>query len=300
MMSFGDAPMRVIFPRRKHTDDTDAVTVRRPVRVTREILNGMVHLPISKAASRVGLCPTTFKKACRAVGIHVWPYRRGRQHQEANKIRAKTLMRERVEQSLSWDTSEHFNADNRRTDSRRSSAVTETDISELRSAPGNKADVDLSSSFSAVNLTAPATFALADAQRRSEQAAILRVASADDAQHTFPALVSEFHSSGPQFRRAASANDDFSRTDSTYSTDSFGLPVSSGQACCFGCAFCSGERSPSAMRYEEPHSAASCATTAPCEEPMFDPLFGFFAGDGLDVSAVLAEEPAQPKWYQPE
>ena len=63
MPAGGSQPVQhVIFPRRKSCDDADAAGPR-PVCVSRGVLERLVHLPISKAALRVGLCPTTFKKA---------------------------------------------------------------------------------------------------------------------------------------------------------------------------------------------------------------------------------------------
>ncbi|KAJ1468873.1 hypothetical protein T484DRAFT_1983530 [Baffinella frigidus] len=46
-----------------------------PVCVSRGTLDSLMHLPLPEAAGMVGLCPTTFKKACRRFGIEKWPYR---------------------------------------------------------------------------------------------------------------------------------------------------------------------------------------------------------------------------------
>ena len=48
------------------------------MRVTKEMLEEYVHLPVTVAAKRLGLCSTTFKKACRTAGITKWPYKRGK------------------------------------------------------------------------------------------------------------------------------------------------------------------------------------------------------------------------------
>jgi hypothetical protein len=66
----------IFFPRRRPGDDVDACPPA-PVLVTRKILEELKHLPIPVAAKKLGLCNTTFKKACRNVGIIKWPFRRG-------------------------------------------------------------------------------------------------------------------------------------------------------------------------------------------------------------------------------
>ena len=49
----------------------------RRVRVSAEILSKLFHLPTREAALKLGICPTTFKKACRRLGIPHWPYHKG-------------------------------------------------------------------------------------------------------------------------------------------------------------------------------------------------------------------------------
>jgi len=61
------------FPRRK---DSPASPPRH-VSVSRRALRRLFHLPPGVAAKEMGLCSTTFKKACRRFGIVQWPYRRG-------------------------------------------------------------------------------------------------------------------------------------------------------------------------------------------------------------------------------
>ena len=65
---------RIIFPRRKGGDTRHPT---RPVRVTRQMLKALFHLPLPSACKHLGLCATTFKKACRREGIMQWPYKRG-------------------------------------------------------------------------------------------------------------------------------------------------------------------------------------------------------------------------------
>lgn len=49
----------------------------RRVRVSAEILSKLFHLPTREAALKLGICPTTFKKTCRRLGIPHWPYHKG-------------------------------------------------------------------------------------------------------------------------------------------------------------------------------------------------------------------------------
>ena len=68
------------YPRRKAwSSDEEGLkrsgSLPKPVIVTRGALEGLMPLSLSQAALKVGLSPTTFKKACRQVGICKWPYR---------------------------------------------------------------------------------------------------------------------------------------------------------------------------------------------------------------------------------
>jgi hypothetical protein len=83
---------RIIFPRRKGGEDQHCA---RPVRVSRQMLDSLTHLPLPCACKRLGLCATTFKKACRRAGIMQWPYKRGRaanhdMHQEELVVKAES------------------------------------------------------------------------------------------------------------------------------------------------------------------------------------------------------------------
>ncbi|KAJ1484668.1 hypothetical protein T484DRAFT_1947328 [Baffinella frigidus] len=61
----------------KNTEDSDgnAAPVRQ-VNVNKEELLALFHLPLTVACREVGMCSTTFKKACRALGVVKWPYNR--------------------------------------------------------------------------------------------------------------------------------------------------------------------------------------------------------------------------------
>jgi hypothetical protein len=66
----------IIYPRRKKFSQSSD-DINRPVQLSRKHLESLMHLPIPSACKEVGVCATTFKKACRRQGIHCWPYRRG-------------------------------------------------------------------------------------------------------------------------------------------------------------------------------------------------------------------------------
>jgi hypothetical protein len=46
------------------------------VLVSKSRLESLYNLPLSEAAREIGLCATTFKKACRKLGINKWPFER--------------------------------------------------------------------------------------------------------------------------------------------------------------------------------------------------------------------------------
>ena len=62
----------MFLPRRKEGEDPDA---SRHISISYESLQGLFHLPLKKAAREIGLCATTFKKACRRFGLEQWPFR---------------------------------------------------------------------------------------------------------------------------------------------------------------------------------------------------------------------------------
>ena len=65
---------RVFLPRRKEGEDPN---VPCHITVSYEALEGLFHLPLIEAARETGLCPTTFKKACRRFDLETWPFRKG-------------------------------------------------------------------------------------------------------------------------------------------------------------------------------------------------------------------------------
>ena len=65
----------MFLPRRKEGEDPD---VPRHISVSYKSLEGLFHLPLNDAAREIGLCPTTFKKACRRFDLETWPFRKGR------------------------------------------------------------------------------------------------------------------------------------------------------------------------------------------------------------------------------
>ena len=67
----------MFFPRRNQGEDAVPGTLTRPVSVNYEALESLFHLPLKDAAREMGLCPTTFKKACRRFSMDVWPFRKG-------------------------------------------------------------------------------------------------------------------------------------------------------------------------------------------------------------------------------
>jgi len=47
----------------------------RHIRVSYKALEGLFHLTLKDAARQIGLCATTFKKACRRFDLEQWPFR---------------------------------------------------------------------------------------------------------------------------------------------------------------------------------------------------------------------------------
>jgi hypothetical protein len=60
------------FPRRKASQLVKAPAMQRKSQEVTEFF----HLPLHKAASKLGISSTTLKRACRKIGIFQWPYRR--------------------------------------------------------------------------------------------------------------------------------------------------------------------------------------------------------------------------------
>jgi hypothetical protein len=66
----------LFFPR-KEGENAQPGPLTRHIRVNHKALAGLFHLKLKDAAREIGLCPTTFKKACRRFGVEKWPSRRG-------------------------------------------------------------------------------------------------------------------------------------------------------------------------------------------------------------------------------
>mmetsp|Transcript_32438 Transcript_32438/g.74090 ORF Transcript_32438/g.74090 Transcript_32438/m.74090 type:complete len:276 (+) Transcript_32438:187-1014(+) len=66
----------VFFPRHKKGEDGESGPLTRYISVNYEALEGLFHLPLKDAAHEIGLCPTTFKKACRRLNLEQWPSRK--------------------------------------------------------------------------------------------------------------------------------------------------------------------------------------------------------------------------------
>ena len=89
-------------PRLKEGEDPDRPP--RHIRINYKVLEGLFHLPLKDAARETGLCPTTFKKACRSCGMQNWPYRRGRR-ETANRTLHRAFTASPVWHDGMWDTS---------------------------------------------------------------------------------------------------------------------------------------------------------------------------------------------------
>jgi hypothetical protein len=69
----------VFFPRHKKGEESDHGPLARqeadhaPISVDYKALEGLFHLPLKDAAKEIGLCATTFKKACRRLQLEHWP-----------------------------------------------------------------------------------------------------------------------------------------------------------------------------------------------------------------------------------
>ena len=82
----------VIYPRRKphskksalHIDGPRAPPV--PVVLTRELVFALADLPLLRAAAAAGISATSFKRACRRLGVRRWVYKRGRPAAGADKV----------------------------------------------------------------------------------------------------------------------------------------------------------------------------------------------------------------------
>ena len=71
------SPGPAIVPRRK-PHSGGATLPAPPVVVTRELVTALADLPLTQAAAAAGICATSFKRACRKLGVRRWVYRRHR------------------------------------------------------------------------------------------------------------------------------------------------------------------------------------------------------------------------------
>ena len=62
-----------VVPRRKAWQKT--ADMAAPVNITLETLRTFADVPLSKAATHLGISPTAMKKACRKLGVTRWPYK---------------------------------------------------------------------------------------------------------------------------------------------------------------------------------------------------------------------------------
>jgi len=63
----------LFLPRLKEGEDPKGPP--RHIRINYKVLEGLFHLPLKDAARQIGLCPTTFKRACRRFDLEQWPFR---------------------------------------------------------------------------------------------------------------------------------------------------------------------------------------------------------------------------------
>jgi hypothetical protein len=77
----------LFLPRLKEGEDPN---VFRHIRVSYEALEALFHLPLKDAAREIGLCPTTFKKACRHFDLQKWPARQMDREAAIARMNAQT------------------------------------------------------------------------------------------------------------------------------------------------------------------------------------------------------------------
>jgi len=77
----------VFFPRQKAGDHSEPELLARHININYEALEKLFHLPLKDAAREIGLCSTTFKKACRHFNMKKWPFRKGQSKNPRGKPR---------------------------------------------------------------------------------------------------------------------------------------------------------------------------------------------------------------------
>ena len=78
-----------IFPRRKAGDGI-FFSSPQPIVVTLDTLQTLKGLSLGVAAEKLGISPTAFKRACRALGMRRWAYQRGSDRASARALRRMT------------------------------------------------------------------------------------------------------------------------------------------------------------------------------------------------------------------
>ncbi|EKX42877.1 hypothetical protein GUITHDRAFT_111243 [Guillardia theta CCMP2712] len=98
-----------IVPRpRKHTSPA---TLQREVTLDAQLLQGLFHVRQEEAAEQLGVCLTSFKAACRRLGIQRWPYTKGtssqtrqREYKDKEELRTDGQRRGEAPVPVCWDT----------------------------------------------------------------------------------------------------------------------------------------------------------------------------------------------------
>jgi hypothetical protein len=80
----------LFFPRKEQGENAEPGPSTRHIRVNRKALEGLFHLKLKDAAREIGLCSTTFKKACRRFQIDRWPSRGGQRDAADARRNAQT------------------------------------------------------------------------------------------------------------------------------------------------------------------------------------------------------------------
>ena len=94
----------MFFPRQKEGEESEPAPLTRHIRLNYESLQGLFYLSLKHAAREVGLCPTTFKKACRRFNISKWPSRKGQREAAIARRNAQTDARSENSSSSSSST----------------------------------------------------------------------------------------------------------------------------------------------------------------------------------------------------
>ena len=79
----------IIFPRRKAGDGI-FFTSPQPIVVPLDTLQTLKGLSLGVAAEKLGISPTAFKRACRALGMRRWAYQRRSERVSAKELRRMT------------------------------------------------------------------------------------------------------------------------------------------------------------------------------------------------------------------